>query len=114
MNVQALMGPATLWGLGAAVPAVLCEYLYRTLPGPWWSYLYLWVPMQLAIGYSIYRLVTVPQTSLLDAFVVWAFSTMVMRVFLTTVILGDVVRFGTWIALGLIILARTAQAVWGR
>lgn len=109
-----MLSQATLWGLAAAVPAVLCEYLYRVLPGPWWTYLYLWVPMQLGIGYSIYRLVTIPQTPLVDAFVVWAFSTMVMRVFLSTVILGDIVKLGTWIALVLIIFARISQVLWGR
>ena len=106
--------PATLWGLGAAIPAVLAEYLYRTLPGPWHHYLYLWVPLQMGIGYSVYRLVTIPHTSLLDAFIVFAFSTTAMRVFLTVVVLGDVVRMGTWFALGLVILARMMQAFWGR
>ena len=72
--------PATLWGLTAAVPAVLAEYLYRTLSGPWWHYVWIWVPIQLSIGYSIYRLVTIPQLVLMDSFVVWAFSTTFMRV----------------------------------
>ena len=109
-----MWGPATLWGLGAAVPAVLAEYLYRTLPGPWWGYLYLWLPIQMAIGYAVYRLVTIPQTSLLDAFVVFAFSTTTLRVFVTVALLHDTVRTGTWIALGLVIVARIVQSVWGR
>ena len=108
------LNPATFWGLTAAVPAVLAEYLYRTLPGPWWTYLYLWVPLQLCIGYSIYRLVTIPQTSLLDAFVVWAFSTTAMRVAVTVLLLGDSVKSGTWFALALLVLARIAQTYWGR
>lgn len=107
-------GPATLWGLAAAVPAVLAEYLYRTLPGPWWHYLWAWVPIQLAIGYSIYRLVTIPQTPLLDAFVVWAFSTTFMRVLVTVLLLHDSVKGGTWFALGLLVMARIAQTFWGR
>lgn len=106
--------PATLWGLSAAIPAVLAEYLYRTLPGPWWTYLYLWVPLQMSIGYSVYRLVTIPHTSLIDAFVVFAFSTTVMRVFATVVLLHDTVRMGSWLAFGLVILARITQAAWGR
>lgn len=108
------LGPATWWGLTAAVPAVLAEYLYRTISGPWWHYLYLWLPIQLTIGYSIYRLVTVPQTTLLDAFVVWAFSTTFMRVLLSTLVLHDSIKPGTWFALGLIIMARIAQVFWGR
>jgi len=108
------IGPATIWGLTAALPAVLAEYLYRTLPGPWHHYLYIWVPMQLAIGYSIYRLVTIPQTTLMDAFIVWAFSTTFLRVVVTVVLLGDKVKEGTWFALSLLFLARVAQARWGR
>lgn len=108
------VGPATLWGLAAAVPAVTAEYLYRTVQGPWWHHLWLWTPMQLAIGYSVYRLVTIPQTSLLDAFVVFAFSTTALRVFVTVVVLGDPVKGGTWFALALLILARIAQTWWGR
>lgn len=108
------VGPATLWGLAAAVPAVTAEYLYRTVQGPWWHYLWLWTPMQLAIGYSVYRLVSVPQTSLLDAFVVFAFSTTALRVFVTVAVLGDPVKGGTWFALGLLIMARIAQSFWGR
>lgn len=109
-----LSNPATLWGLGAAFPAVLAEYLYRTLPGVWWRYLWMWVPMQLTIGYCIYRLVTIPKTSLLDAFVVWAFSTTFMRVCVSLLLLRETIRTGTWVALGLVIMARVAQAWWGR
>ena len=108
------IGPATIWGLTAAVPAVLAEYLYRTLPGPWHAYLYLYVPISLTISYSIYRLVTIPQTTLMDAFIVWAFSTTFLRVVVTLVLLGDRVKEGTWFALALLLLARVAQARWGR
>lgn len=114
MAAAVVLNPAILWGLAAAVPAVLAEYLYRVLPGPWWTHLWLWVPMQVTIGYCIYRLVTIPNTSLLDAFVVWAFSTTAMRVFVTVVLLGDHVRQGTWIAFGLVVLAKVAQSWWGR
>ena len=109
-----LLSPATLWGLAAAVPAVTAEYLYRTIKGPWWEYLWAWVPMQLAIGYCIYRLVTIPQTTLLDAFIVWAFSTTALRVILSVLILQDPVKGGTWFALGLLLMARVAQTFWGR
>lgn len=109
-----LLSPATLWGLAAAVPAVLAEYLYRTIQGPWWHYLWAWVPVQTAIGYAVYRLVTIPHTSLIDAFVVFAFSTTALRIFVTVVVLGDPVKGGTWFALALLMLARIAQTFWGR
>lgn len=104
----------TLWGLAAGVAAVSAEVLYRTLPGPWHHYLYLWLPLQMTIGYAVYRLVTMPHTSLIDAFVVFAFSTTLLRVMASLFVLGDTVRTGTWVALGLVILARVAQAAWGR
>ena len=113
------MNPAVIWGLAAAVPAVLNEYLYRVLPGitgayGWAKYLWIWIPSQLVIGYCIFRLVTVPNTTLMDAFVIWAFSTIALRVFVTAALLGDPVKAGTWYALGLIIMARIAQTYWGR
>jgi hypothetical protein len=115
-----LLAPATLFGLAAAVPAVLAEYLYKKwgtgpfLSGPWWHGLWMWVPLQLSIGYFIYRLVQIPNTTLMDAFVVWAFSTTALRVLVSLVILGETIKGGTWFALGLLIMARLAQSFWGR
>lgn len=107
--------PGTLWALGAAVPAVTAEFLYRKMGAtPWWHLLWLWVPLHLSIGYCIYRLVQQPQTTLLDAFVVWAFATTAMRVFVSVAILGDPVKGGTWFALGLLVMAKIAQTFWGR
>jgi hypothetical protein len=111
-----LLSPATVWGLAAAFPAVLAELCYRKWPveWPWWYGLPAWIPMQLAIGYCIFRLVSVPSTTLLDAFVVWAFSTTAMRVAVSTLILGETIKGGTLFALGLLIMARVAQSFWGR
>jgi hypothetical protein len=105
------MSPAILWGLGAGIPAVLLEYLYRTLPGPWWSNWWAWVPLGALIQYSIYRLVTVPGTTLLDALVVFAGCTALGRV-AVTFMLGDTVRPGTWAAFGLVMLANVVRAYW--
>lgn len=109
-----ITNPAMMWGLLAAIPAVLAEYLYKVLPGTWFSHIYLWVPLQLSIGYCIFRLVQIPNTSLLDAFIVWAFSTTIMRVIVTVVFLQQDVKGGTWFALGLLVMARISQAFWGR
>jgi len=105
------VSPAILWGLGAGIPAVLAEYLYRTLPGPWHHYLWLWVPIQMLIGYSIYRLVTIPGSSLLDAMVIWAFCTAGLRI-AASLYLGDNIRTGTWIAFGLVMLATLVKHFW--
>jgi hypothetical protein len=105
------MSPTFIWGLGAGVPAVVLEYLYRTLPGSWSSYLWVYAPMQLLIGYSIYRLVTTPGTSLLDALVVFAGATAGLRI-LATFMLGDQIRTGTWIAFGLVMTANIVRTYW--
>ena len=110
------MSPAVWWGLAAAVPAVLAEYLYRKWPAgtPWWYGLPIWIPIQLSIGYCIYRLVTIPNNTLLDAFITWAFATTAMRVVVSVLILGESIKGGTWFALGLLIMAKIAQTAWGR
>lgn len=109
-----MISEAALWGLAGAIPAVIAEYLYRTIPGPWYAHVYIWLPLQLSLSYCIWRLVTIPHTSLLDAFVVWAFSTTALRVFVSVVLLGDAIKGGTWFALGLVTMARVAQTFWGR
>ncbi len=105
------MNPALLWGLGAGVPAVVLEYLYRTLPGPWVAYLWLYAPIQLLIGYSIYRLVTAPGVSLLDALVVFAGATAGLRI-VATYMLGDQIKASTWAAFGLVMLANIVRTYW--
>lgn len=101
-----------LWSLAAAVVAIGAEYLYRTLTHPWWCYLWLWIPMQLFIGYAIYRLVTVPGVPLIGAFVTWSVCTLAIRVGVSIFVLHDRIAPGTWIAVGLLVLAKIAQQVW--
>ncbi len=101
-----------VWSVMAAMVAVYAEYLYRTLPGPWLSYLWIWIPMQLAIGYCICQLVKTPGMPLVGAFIVWSLAIMGMRTAVTLFILKDTVSVGTWVAVGLMICARFAQQVW--
>ena len=117
MSALTWISPQALWGLAAAFPAVLAELLYKKWPleWPWWWGLPAWVPLQLAIGYCIFRLVTVPNSgSLLDAFIFWAFSTTFLRVLVTVGVLHQNVGNGTWFALALLVMARVAQTFWGR
>src|SRR5712672_413619 len=98
-----------MWSLLAALCAVGAEYLYRTLTGSWLSYLYLWLPIQLTIGFAIYKLVTSPGVPLVGALVMWSACVIGLRVFISAVILKDIVPMGTWIAVGLMVAARIAQ-----
>lgn len=102
----------TVWALLAASVAVGCEYLFRTIKEPWYHYLWAWIPLQTFIGYCVYRLVTTPGTSLIDAFIVWTFATIGMRVFVSAAILHDTVAPGTWAALALMLIARAVQVTW--
>jgi hypothetical protein len=102
----------TLIGILTAVPAILSEYLYKTRDGDWFHDLHIYLPLQLCISYGVWRLVTVPGTTLLDAFVVWAFSTVAMRCIVSQVVLGEHVSPGTWAALGLLLIARYVQYTW--
>ena len=104
----------TFWALLAAIPAVANEYMYKLHPESWINYIHIYLPSQMLIGYSIYRLVTMQNTTLIDAFIIWAFATTFMRVFVVVFLLHESVKLGTWYALGLIIMARVAQTFWGR
>lgn len=101
-----------LWSLIAAMCAVGAEYLYRTLPGPWIAYLYIWVPIQLLIGFAIYKLITAPGVPMVGALVIWTFAVMGLRIFVSAVVLRDSIPVGTWVALVLMIAARVSQQVW--
>lgn len=110
-----IFNPATLYGLLAGGAAVFAEYLYRTLDGTaiqWVESLWMWIFLQLIISYGIYKLVNLPGLTLIDSLIVFSSSTILLRVILTVFVLGDVVKTGTWIALGLLLLARVVQSLW--
>lgn len=108
------MSPALLFGLMAGVPAILAEWLYKVWNGPWWTGLWLWVPIQLLIGYAIYRLVNIPGMTILEAFVVFAFCTSLLRIVVSYVILHQHITTGAWVAFGLIVLANLVRTFWER
>lgn len=103
---------STVIGILTAIPAITSEYLYKSRGGDWWSDLHIYLPLQLCISYGVFRLVTAPGTTLLDAFVVWAFSTVVMRCAVSQFVLGEHVSPGTWAALCLLLIARWVQYTW--
>lgn len=102
----------TFWSLLAIIPVIVTEYMFRTVPGGWFGNLHYYLPMQLLVSYCVYRLVTMPGMSLVEAFVIWAISTSVARVILSVFVLHDHVSNGTWMALALILVAKLAQSIW--
>lgn len=112
MQLPVSISPTTLWSLTAAVPVMITEYMFRTQQTDWLHNLHYYLPMQLMVSYCVYRLITEPGVSLIEAFVVWAITTTVTRVILSYFILGDVITPGTWFAVALIIMAKVAQNFW--
>lgn len=107
-----LLAPISLWGFGAGFLAVTCEYLFRVLPGSYWQNWWVYFPLGVLINYMVYKIVITPATSLIDALIVFTFSTAVCRVIVSVAVLGDDIRAGTWAALVLVIIARIVQVVW--
>lgn len=104
---------SSLWAFAGAAAAVLLEYLYRSMPASsFWNLWWAVIPANILISYTVYRLVTTPGATLIDAFIVWSFSTIALRVVVTIFLLDDIVRPGTWVALGLLLVARCAQTFW--
>lgn len=101
-----------LWAVFAAIPAVGLEWCYRRWPDAWLSHLWFYAPLSLAISYGVYRMVTMPGTTLVDAFIVWALAVMGLRVFVSVAVLGDQVNPGTWAALALVVVGRIVQVGW--
>ncbi len=110
------MSPAIVFGLIAGTGAVLAEYLYKVWPmgKPWTDGLLMWVPIQLVIGYCIFRMVTAPGATILDAVIVFALATAVLRVILTLFILHQPVPLATWVGFGLVVLANFIKPIMAK
>ncbi len=96
------------WGVLAAIAAVMLEGMYARAPQ------FLSFPLVLAlavaqptIAYSIYRMVH-ESTTLIGAIVVFGFSTLILRTGMT-LYLGQHISTGTWVAVGLVLLAQVAR-----
>lgn len=102
----------TLWAMAGGIIAVALEYHYRLNPDSFLGSSLIVIPANIVIAYCVFRLVTTPGTSLIAAFVVWSFATIVLRVGVSVFLLGDKVAAGTWAALCLIVAAKVVQAAW--
>jgi hypothetical protein len=107
-----LISSPQFWSVISALAAVYMEYLYRVLPGGWLRWSWLYVFPALLVSFSIHKLVTTPGVPLVGALVMWSICIMGSRIFVTMFVLHDKVSPGTWVAVGLMVIARFAQTFW--
>lgn len=106
---------AFAFGAVAGVAAVVAEWAYKqewATSVPWWHHLHLWLPLQLVIGYCIYRLVNLPGVNLLDAFVVFAFCTALLRIVTAIFLLHQHIPIQSWVAFALVLSAPLVKTFW--
>ena len=92
-----------MWAFLASSVAIANEFLYRTISHPWHTYLWYWIPAQLVVGYSIYKLVT-SSDSLISATIFFALTSTVLRMGVA-IYLGDKISTATWVAFSLVAIA---------
>lgn len=104
----------TFWSLLGAMFAVGVETTYKMLPAPWTNtgHFILWVAVQLALAFCVYKVVSTPGMSLIGSFIVWSCSICTLRVLVTLFIIHEPVSKGTWGALALLLCARVVQHFW--
>lgn len=106
---------AFAFGSVAAIAAVTAEWAYKqewVTSVPWWHHLHLWVPLQLLIGYCIYRLVNLPEINLLDAFIVFALCTALLRIIIATAVLHQHIPVQSWVGFALVLSATLVKTFW--
>ena len=97
-----------LWGVLAAVAAVILEGLYARTPRFLsWPLVGVLAVAQPVIAYSIYRMVQ-SSTSIVGAVVVFGFATLCLRTGMS-LYLGQTISTGTWVAVFLVFLAQIAR-----
>lgn len=97
-----------LWGCLASFCAVWQEILCRSTNKTWLELLpYNILPM-FGISYFIFKLLRLSD-NLLSAFVVFAMCNLFLRVTASRFILHEQIKPGTWVAMGLLLLAQAAK-----
>jgi hypothetical protein len=97
---------------GAA--AVTAEWLYKqpyVIDAPL-KWALAWMPLQAVIGYCVFRMVNMPGATLLDAFIVFAFCTAFLRIFVAIGVLHQTIPLQSWIAFALVLAATCVKTFW--
>lgn len=99
-----------LWALPAALAAVTAEVLFRR-GWTWEGHMWLFVPIAIAINYSIYRLVSSGPT-LIVAVATFTLATLVARVLASHYLLGEAITRGNLVAVGALGVGILAGYLW--
>ena len=99
-----------LWALIGATLAVGQEVLFKR-GWDWLEYWWLFIPVAIAVSFSVYKLVTTGPT-LLVAIVAFSLSTIVLRALASQFLLGESVARGNLIAVGALVIAAVVGQFW--
>lgn len=99
-----------LWGVTTGVLVIACEIIFKLSPS-YWARAWFFLPVAVVINYSLYRLVQ-EAPNLPAAFVVFSLVTLVLRT-CASLWLVHPIGSGTWVAIGLLILAVGIRQAWG-
>ena len=97
------------WAMVSGVLVVGCEIAFK-VSDAYWSRAWAFVPLAVAINYSIFRLVQ-EAPNLPAAFVVFSLATLGMRT-CASLWLQHPVGIGTWIAIGLLTVGAVVRQIW--
>ena len=99
-----------LWALIAATLVVGLEVLYKR-GWDWFDFWWPFVPMAVAVNFSIFKLVTTGP-ALLVAIVAFSLSCLVMRALASQFLLGEAVVKGNLIAVVALVIAAVVGQFW--
>lgn len=91
------------WGTAAALTVVGAEILMKSLPGGYWRHWYLLVPLAVLINWLLY-LAFQASPNLPAVVIVFTAVTWIVRV-PVSLWAGHLIGTGTWVAIGLMLLA---------
>lgn len=99
-----------IYALIAASSAIGLEVLYNRSSQSWFNLLPFVIPMQIAVSYSIYKIIHI-EGNILVIGVMFSTATFGLR-FLYTILAGHNIPYGTWVAAFLITVASLIKIVW--
>lgn len=100
----------TLWAVCGGVSAITLEWAYRRWPERAWVDFWPLLPLALVINYSVWRIMQDAPT-LLEGFIVFGVTTALLRVAVSTCLLGEGLTWQTLVAVGFLLAAKLVQTL---